>query len=160
MDVAKEVATFTAQGKVSIKTSSQGRSGRFSWESFDARSGQSHYVLEVWGPLGQGRTRLAGTDDQLTITQGGKLLAQGASYQIMLEHLGWSVPLTVLDSWIKGIPHPQLPHDELAAEIGERSFTQAQWQVTLSRFEENYPTRISATRGALRVLLVSKVHQT
>ncbi|MEM7098465.1 MAG: outer membrane lipoprotein LolB [Pseudomonadota bacterium] len=156
LDVGETQPDFVSSGKVSLKTPNQARSGRFSWEEYRADANGVHYVLEVWGPLGQGRTRLAGTDEFLEIIQNGKILAQGESQLLMLEHLGWSVPLDVLSAWIKGAPHPDTPFDEMATEPGARLFNQARWQVTLSRFEGVHPTRISAVRGTLKVLLVSR----
>ena len=149
---------FEIQGKVSIVAQQKGRSARFKWQQY------AHgVVIEVWGPLGQGRVRMQGNDRAMVLTRGEEVVASGQSKQVMQDNLGWYLPIDVLSSWLIGMPHP-----DFAAKIvdpGNDSshpvvFIQAGWQVTLDRFQafahRRAPTKIQAIRPGYKVTLVTK----
>ena len=93
---------FRLRGKIGVRggPKSDGFSASFYW----AQAGDS-YVIELWGPLGQGRTRLRGDGDTLTITDArGTTLAGDVPETLMSEQLGWSAPVSVLGYWVRGRP--------------------------------------------------------
>lgn len=144
---------FRVTGKFGVRDGDDGYSARFTWaQSFDA------YDIEVWGPLGQGRTRLSGDSNRMTVLQGEEVLAVGTPEEVMAASLGWSVPIGVLPAWIRGRPHRQLAFGEVVRDAEDRfvEFVQAGWQVELSRYadEEENPGRIVATRGDRRVTVI------
>ena len=145
---------FSTGGKISIRQGTKGSSGRFSFEQYD-----TSIALEVWGPLGQGRTRLAGNEQRLQLTQGDKTLAAGPAAELMQQQLGWYVPLNVFSAWLQGQPHPDFPVDWRLQDSQQQRFVQLDWEVEFSRFgsaPEGQPGRISATKQGLRVLLVTR----
>lgn len=122
---------FAAKGKLGIKMGGEGYSANFSWQQF-ARG----YSIEVWGPLGQGRTRLWGDTVHMQVIRGGELLAAGPPEVVMQAHLGWSAPIHVLPDWIRGQPDPSLAVAAAVRENGGRltQFEQAGWLVNFDRF--------------------------
>ena len=156
---------FEVAGKVSVRTDQQARSGRFIWRQF-----ADFMELEVWGPLGQGRVRLVGTERAITVTQGDRVLAQGDASLVMYEQLGWYVPLPVFNAWLQGAHHEDYDYvpvpPQATPTVGDTGrpqadvlFSQLGWQVHLSRFElrggELRPGRISAHKDGLKVLVVA-----
>lgn len=150
---------FAAQGKFGIKDDETGYSARFNWRHY--RRG---YEIEVWGPLGQGRTQLRGNAALMQVRRGDKILTQGAPEQVMLANLGWTVPIAVLPAWIQGFPATQLPYAAAVLDDQGRytAFDQAGWQVTLQRYKArstaplglSTPTRIVALNGMRKVTVV------
>jgi outer membrane lipoprotein LolB len=150
---------FTANGKFGISSAAEGYSARFSWRHY-----ADGYDIEVWGPLGQGRTRLRGDDGYMQVLRGQENLAEGTPEQVMFSHLGWSVPVGVLPHWIQGYPAPQMPYAD--AELDEQGrytgFMQSGWQVSLERYlqragvgpEVLTPGRIVARNGLRKVTVV------
>ena len=122
---------FVAVGKFGIKDEETGYSARYSWRHY--RHG---YDIEVWGPLGQGRTLLRGDTQLMQVRRGDEILAQGAPEEVMLANLGWTVPIAVLPAWIQGFPATQLPHAAAVLDDEGRylAFDQAGWQVSLQRY--------------------------
>ncbi len=150
---------FAADGKFGIKDDENGYSARFSWRHY-----QDGYDIEVWGPLGQGRTLLRGDVERMQVRRGDEILAQGAPEQVMAANLGWSVPIAVLPAWIQGFPSTTLPHaGAVLDDLGRyTAFDQAGWRVSLQRytsrpaapFEHTTPARIVATSGSRKVTVV------
>ena len=143
--------TFEISGKFGIRDGSEGYSARFNWQQ-----SQHGYVIEVWGPLGQGRTRLEGDEALMRVLRGDQLIAQGEPEMVMAANLGWSVPINVLPSWIGGTPHAQLRFSEVVFDADGRyvEFVQAGWQVSLSRYQTTRPARIVARKGTRKVTVI------
>jgi outer membrane lipoprotein LolB len=98
---------FAVQGKLGVRQGSEGFSSNFSWhqtaEGFD---------IELWGPLGQGRTRLQGNADggvRIT-TARGEVYEEPDTTEAMRRWFGMAVPLDALQHWIRGLPAPAHGH--------------------------------------------------
>lgn len=147
---------FEVLGKIGVRDAERGYSAQFNWRQYlDA------YQVEVWGPLGQGRTRLEGRSESATmlVWRGDELLGRGAPEQIMMANLGWSMPVDVLPFWMRGQPHGQIPLvDEVRDESGRFvEFSQAGWQVEMSRYatlQARTPGRIVARQADRAITLV------
>jgi outer membrane lipoprotein LolB len=126
------VADFDVSGKFSIRGGGQPVSARFRWLQRGAG-----YDLELWGPFGQGRRRLTGDDQQLTLLDGrGAVLASGPVEAVMAQQLGWSFPIGMLSYWVRG----QIAPGSRSAIIEQdpdgllRRFEQAGWTLSYPRY--------------------------
>jgi outer membrane lipoprotein LolB len=149
---------FEISGKFGIRDGDEGYSARFNWQ-------QSHdgYAIEVWGPLGQGRTRLEGDEAMMQVLRGREVVAQGEPEMVMAASLGWSVPIHVLPAWIGGEPAADIHFAEVVYDAEGRyaEFVQAGWQVSLTRYQQptaegalSRPARIVAEKGARKVTVI------
>lgn len=133
---------FVAEGKLAVRDGAESHSGNFRWQ----QSGDG-YRVEVWGPLGQGRTQFSGNAQDMRVLQGQKLLARGRPEDIMAAHVGWSIPVDLLPGWLRG----DGVRDDLAdIEVDG-------WWVSFSAFQgegdRRSPRRIRATRGDRRIVV-------
>ena len=154
-------ADFRLRGKIGVRDDT-GNGTAFS-ASFDWVQAGSAYAIELWGPFGQGRTRLDGDDSTLTVTDGrGAVLAGESPQALMREHLGWSAPVNVLQHWIRGRPAPGHRANvlDLDADGRAKRFEQLGWTVELSRWRDSVagpvPGRVRATRQDRRITIVCK----
>ena len=154
-------ADFRLRGKIGVRDQSP-TGGSFS-ASFDWIQAGDAFAIELWGPLGQGRTRLTGDDQTLTVTDArGVTLAGESPEALMQEHLGWSAPVNVLQYWVRGRLAPRLRANGLDrdAEGNLTGFQQLGWAVELSRWQQSaagpVPGRIRATRHGRRITVVCK----
>ena len=154
-------ADFRVRGKIGVRDQSSA-DGSFS-ASFDWIQAGDAFAIELWGPLGQGRTRLTGDDKALTVTDAhGVTLAGKSPEALMQEHLGWSAPVNVLQYWIRGRLAPGQPANALDRNAAGRltRFKQLGWAVELSRWREGsagpVPGRVRATRHGRRITVVCK----
>ena len=95
---------FHLEGRLAVRGADDAMSASFVWDHF-----AEHFEIELWGLLGQGRTRLTGEAGALTIfTPRGDVVADGDAELLMQRELGWSVPLEVLPDWVQGRPSRSL----------------------------------------------------
>lgn len=134
---------FVLRGKLGVVQQDESFSARFYW-----RQSGPNFVIDLWGPLGQGRVGLAGNDRLLELQDGdGTLISQGPPDIVMQQHLGWSLPLSVLPEWVQGRPAAGLPVDDPVYDADGRlaSFGQLSWRVELERYQRVDPVREAAT---------------
>jgi outer membrane lipoprotein LolB len=147
---------FQIVGKIGVKQGPEGYSANFDWR----QQTRNRYTIEVWGPLGQGRTQLEGDLTSMQVRRGGQLLALGRPEEVMQAHLGWSIPLDVLPAWIRGRPAAQWAvADVRYDDDGEYAlFSQANWSVALSRFalHDNLrtPSRVIAIQDEKKITVI------
>ncbi len=160
---------FLMRGKLGVAYPADSFSARFLWQQ--RRDG---FAIDLWGPLGQGRVQLVGDARALELRQGdGTLVDRGPAEQVMLRHLGWSLPLSVLPQWARGRPAGSHPVSARQRDEAGRlaAFEQLGWSVELDRYQAVaanppaagaqvpdtagtfLPHRITATRGDYRVRL-------
>ena len=102
--VVPEAADFRVLGKIGVVEGARAFSARFNWAQTGAR-----YDIALWGPLGQGSTRLRGDSEQVEIVgKGGRPVLTGHPETVMRRRLGWSLPLAVLPWWMSGQPAPEV----------------------------------------------------
>lgn len=153
-------ADFRLRGKIGVR--GVDGEGAFS-ASFDWVQAGDAYRIELWGPFGHGRVRLAGNSRGVTITDArGRSVSEQAPEVLMERELGWSVPVRALRHWVRGSPAPGQAVTGSRKGEGERltRFEQRGWVVKLSRWRDHgaggLPGRIVATQPGRRVTVVCK----
>lgn len=150
---------FNLRGKIGVVEGNESFSARILWQQRE-----EVFSIDLWGPLGQGRVRLAGDGDYLELSDAdGSLLDSGRAEAVMARQLGWSLPLGVLPHWVRGRPAPGVPATGETRDAENRlvGFSQLDWQVELERLEtvagaepgQFLPHRLTARRGPYRVRL-------
>lgn len=118
---------FETLGKLALRGPNESLSVRFRWLQTGER-----YDLELWGPFGQGRTRLVGDTEQMAVLDGrGQVLSQGLPEVVVRQQIGWDLPLLALVSWAQGKPTDRAPVAEASRdEQGRyRAFKQENWLI-------------------------------
>lgn len=147
------MSDFAIEGKLAVRFQDKNQAANFRWRQTDGR-----YEVEMWGLLGQGRSRLHGTASQLTVSRGEQVLAVGRPRTVMLEHLGFSLPIAVLSSWLAGQP-AETGNNRVLDEQGRLvGFSERGWQVILSKYRQIsgqnskfQPSRIVATQDEQKI---------
>ncbi|MEM1433168.1 MAG: lipoprotein insertase outer membrane protein LolB [Pseudomonadota bacterium] len=144
---------FTVIGKLSVRGAGDPVSARFRWDQLGP-----DFTVELWGPFGQGRRRLAGSDGKIDLLDGqGGILTSGPAAEIMRRNLGFELPLDSLRYWIQGQPDPALPVQSLAADPNRTaavSFRQSEWLIELlERDPDGRPRRVRASGRGYEVRL-------
>jgi len=160
---------FTSQGKLSLRPQGdskiKGFTANYRWQQVGER-----YDLELWGALGQGRTRITGTARQIEIVDGtGRRVKSRNPERLLKRHLGWSLPLSVLPYWLQGQPAPAPPTPAASRmrfqPSGDlASLNQIDWALEFSRYsvvtgltrQERLPGRVRATSDQLKLTVVAR----
>lgn len=150
---------FVVSGRIAVRTAADGFSGSFRWHNQ-----ADGFDIELWGPMGQGRSRLVGNATSVTL-----YAADGAIYMepdadtAMRRWLGADVPVAALTHWIKGAPAPGMRVDEKTTDAtGDLTgLSQHRWQLAFDRYQAHdsdrrLPGRVIAEKGPVRVTLLPK----
>lgn len=156
--VTGDGSMFRVDGRLGVRHDGGAFSATFVWTQWRDR-----YEIEFWGPLGSGRTRLAGDADSLTIDDArGRRIAGGDAEALMRAELGWYVPMEALAWWIRGAPSPSFDWTEERRDAGGRlsAFSQLAWRVRIDRWTRTgagpAPARLRAERGGDRITVICK----
>lgn len=143
--------TFDLRGRFSVVEGDRARTGSFFW-----RQRANGFEAELWGPLGQGRTRLIGSGRALRLLNArGETVASGDAEALMQRELGWAAPLNAFGSWLTGEPAPGLP----LRRQGD-AFEQLGWRVRVTAWrqvgERTLPRRLEAHRRGVRIVVACR----
>lgn len=142
-------------GSIRVRDGEESHSSRIRWEQQ-----QERYRINLWGTFNAGATEIIGEPDRVTITRGGeKPVTTRSPERMVYRELGYELPVSHLDYWLKGIPVPDHPAQ---TQFGENDqlleLRQAGWHIRYLGYEahhpETLPVRIRVERGPLRVDLV------
>ncbi len=140
-------------GKIGLRTNSDAHSAYINWhqcgDSFDIR---------LSGPLGQGSARLLGNRIGVRLqTQGEEAIYAASAEQLMEQYLGWSLPVSQLAYWMRGIPSPHFTFE--ASDTGQH-FSQQGWQLDFPKLTQidgyQLPSKTTAEQAPYKVSLLIK----
>ena len=143
---------FDLTGKIGVRGAGQSFSARFRWQQADER-----YRIELWGPLGQGRTLLNGDLTGIEIADAsGAVIDRGEIRGVMERQLGWYLPLEAMPVWVQGQLLAGAPVSGLERDAAGRlaSFEQLGWRLAIDRAADGQPKRLTAEDGVYRVRIV------
>ncbi len=132
------ISHWELNGKLGIRTSDESGSASLKWAQQFA-----NYQINLSGPLGQKRMIITGTPDKVRLEQSGSDALEAKSAEALIkEAAGWTLPVTQLTYWVRGVPAPKqritwLQQNEsgLIAQL-----QQGGWSITYSNYK-NYPLR-------------------
>ncbi|WP_110648356.1 lipoprotein insertase outer membrane protein LolB [Salinicola peritrichatus] len=146
--------TWTLAGKVGLRTPDDNTSANLDWTQ-----SPNHYRMLISGPFGTGRSVLEGREGAVTLTTGDGRFEAASPEALMQQQLGWSLPISALDYWVRGLPAPGAPHDETADELGfPKELRQAGWVIDYRDWTYAgslwLPSRLVMTYDDIRAILV------
>jgi len=152
-----DVGGFVVKGRMAVRHGDDGFSSSFLWQH-----AKGHDEIDLWGPMGQGHSRLVGGEDDVTVyTAKGDVFHEHDTNAAMQKWLGFALPVGALTHWIRGEPAPGYPVDsQTLAESGELlTLDQLTWRLDFSDYRIfeaglRLPMRIIATRGDTKVTLI------
>lgn len=128
---------------------------------------QDHFSMVIEAPFGQGVIRIesnfsADKDQQFKLTLADGNYRLGATPdELLVKLLGWSIPVTGLKSWIKGLPQPDIESNYEIDGFGRlKSLQQNGWLVNyLGYFSaqnqaQQLPKRLYLKHNNVRIKIV------
>ena len=144
-------------GKVGIRAPKDSGSATLFW-----LQRQDYYDIRLSGPLGRGAARLTGRPGNVTLEVANQGRYEASSPEELLgEQLGWSLPVSHLVWWVRGLPAPgSKSRVALNADSRLGQLEQDGWKIEyLSYVEQNgfwLPERVKLHGKDLDVTLVVK----
>lgn len=148
---------WALSGRLAISDGKDGGSGSLSW-SQDGEAIQ----MSFRGALGKGAWQLQSDVNgaRLELANGTINYAPSVS-ELVLEHVGWKVPVDALNWWIKGLAQPGKWEARILDEQGHlMQLEQSGWEVKFANYsgsaDASLPGKMTARRGPYLVKMVVK----
>jgi len=141
--------SWVLQGRLAVVDEKESFSASINWRHQAAAD-----VIELSGPLAQGKVLITVSPDSVSIDDGDSPRRyQGDVNLIISEQLGVNIPVTALKYWVLGVNDPQQPYIELAD-----GFMQNGWLIKFAELQpvggELLPKKITALNQKTRVKLI------
>lgn len=153
-DALRQVEEWSIKGRIAIRTEREAGAGALYWSQR-----RDEYRVRVAAPLGGGTYELAG-DGSGGILRAPHQVVRGEDAAALLQRqTGLRLPMADLAHWIKGIPAPARPIDQLELDENNRlrDLAQAGWTVRYKRYLDvgglNLPGRLDLSNEHVRVRL-------
>lgn len=147
-----QLEDWRLSGKLGIRGEQISQSAYLNWQQCG-----DNFDIRISGPLGQGAARLQGDKEHVLLDQGKQSHQASSPEQLLQQQLGWSLPVSQLKYWIRGIPSPDSSYRSKPEQSG---FEQAGWLVSYSRLQQlegrTLPDRATATHPRLKITLLLK----
>ncbi|WP_110665637.1 lipoprotein insertase outer membrane protein LolB [Salinicola halophilus] len=117
--------TWEIAGKVGLRTPDDSTSANLDWSQTP-----QHYRMLISGPFGTGRSVLEGREGSVELTTGDGTFTAASPEALMQQQLGWSLPISALDYWVRGLPAPGTAFETTPDELGfPKALQQAGWRI-------------------------------
>lgn len=156
----ERLQTWELNGKVGLRTPEDSTSANLDW-----RQTPYHFRMLLSGPAGSGRSVLEGREGRVSLTTGEGRFEAESPEELLQQEMGWSLPVSDLPHWIRGLPADDRPHrmtqDNLAFPA---TLEQDGWTIDYRRWTRTgglwLPSRVIMSYDDLRVTLVVTRWQT
>ena len=155
-DQLQELDSWELRGRVNVRYDNESHTPRIIWLQQSAE-----YHIRLWGTFNAGATEIVGRPGFVTMENDGQTLSANSPEDLILEQLGYELPVSQLNYWIKGLPAPgsdaQLAFNELNQLT---TIQQADWTINLSDMRQygavSLPRRVELTRprNAIRLRFI------
>ncbi|EPC03767.1 hypothetical protein L861_00290 [Litchfieldella anticariensis FP35 = DSM 16096] len=150
----EQLDRWTLAGKVGLRTPQDTTSANLDWAQYPG-----YYRMLISGPFGSGRNLLEGREGRVTLNTSEGRFEATSPEALMEQQLGWSLPISALDHWVRGLPAPGAHYERESDELGyPTQLQQAGWQIDYRDWEHAdglwLPRRLVMTYDELRATLV------
>lgn len=89
------------RGRVNVRYENESHTPRILW-----RQRNRNYDIRLWGSFNAGNTRITGDPNGVILESDGEVLSAETPEELILEQLGYELPVSHLEYWIRGLPAP------------------------------------------------------
>lgn len=155
---AISVTHWDLSAKVALRWRGGAENASLSWSQRDGRS-----EVDLSGPFGAGAVRIVHENSSLQVVRGGeRRIYDSSTPETLAAATGWPIPVDALRFWLRGLPDPAQPLQELKLDDGRaREIHQGGWVISYAVYTAagagTLPGRLTLTRAAddIRLRLVN-----
>lgn len=151
----ESLSSWEFTGSINVRDANEAHSSRIRWN----QQGEL-YRINLWGTFNIGATEINGRPGEVRIDQQGEApIVTESPEEMLYERIGYELPVTELNYWIRGIPAPG-PSQALEFADNQQllSFEQQGWRVEYLGYtnagRETLPNRIRIQKDPLRLDLI------
>ncbi|HBX36825.1 MAG TPA: outer membrane lipoprotein LolB [Pseudohongiella sp.] len=150
--VLQQIERWEFTGSINVRDAEEAHTSRIRWQQDKER-----YRINLWGTFNIGATEINGQPGYVRIEQQGEdPVITDSPEELLYQQIGYELPVTELNYWIRGIPAPGEAHDLSFGETSQLlQFQQSGWQINYMGYTnfgtETLPTRIRIQKSPLRL---------
>ena len=155
-DQLQELDSWELRGRVNVRYDNESHTPRIIWLQQNV-----DYNIRLWGTFNAGATEIVGRPGFVTMENDGQTLSANSPEDLILEQLGYELPVSQLNYWIKGLPAPESEAQLVFNELNQlTTIQQADWTINLSDMRQygalSLPRRVELTRprNAIRLRFI------
>ncbi len=125
-ELLQELDSWQFRGRIDVRYNNDSDTPRIQWQQQD-----QEYRIRLWGTFNAGNTLITGRTGSVTMESRGETITASSPEQLILQQLGYELPVSYLEYWIKGLPAPGERAELEFNELNQLSLIrQADWTVT------------------------------
>lgn len=145
-DLLQQLDSWELRGRVDVRYNNDSHTPNIQW-----RQQESDYRIRLWGTLNAGATLIEGRPGFVTMENDGETVNASSPEDLILQQLGYELPVSYLEYWIKGLPAPGNRAELEFNELNQLTLIrQADWTVTYTDPRQygalSLPARMELTR--------------
>lgn len=122
----EELGTWQLRGRINVRYNDENHTPRIQWQQLS-----DEYNIRLWGAFNAGNTRIIGKAGSVTMQHNGELFRAESPEDLILQQLGYELPVSYLGYWIRGLAAPQSNADMTFNELNQISLiTQDEWKIS------------------------------
>ena len=146
-DQLRQLDSWQLSGRVNIRYDNESHTPRIRWAQQ-----KLEYQIRLWGTFNAGNTLIVGRPGYVTMQQNGDILTATSPEDLILQQLGYELPVSFLEYWIKGLPAPDTPAELIFNELNQLThLSQFGWSVSYTDPRQygaiSLPRRVELTRS-------------
>ncbi|NKB33931.1 MAG: outer membrane lipoprotein LolB [Pseudomonadales bacterium] len=125
-ELLEELGAWQLIGRVNVRYNEENDTPRIRWQQLN-----SEYTIRLWGTFNVGSTRIIGQPGTVSMEHDGEIFRANSPEDLILQQLGYELPVSYLEYWIRGLPAPDLNADMSFNELNQLSLmTQDGWSIS------------------------------
>ncbi len=121
----QDLQSWQLRGRVNVRYDNESHTPRIIW-----RQENLNYNIRLWGTFNAGNTTIEGRPGFVTLEQEDTVLTANSPEDLILQQLGYELPVSYLEYWIRGLPAPNSQADLAFNELNQLSqLNQDGWTV-------------------------------
>ena len=145
-DQLQELDSWELRGRVNVRYDNESHTPRINWLQQNV-----DYHIQLWGTLNMGRTLIVGRPGYVSLENEGETVDASSPEELILRQMGYELPISQLNYWIKGLPSPDSGFRLSFNELNQlTTIEQADWTINLSDMRQygqvSLPRRVELTR--------------
>ncbi|MFB1037337.1 MAG: lipoprotein insertase outer membrane protein LolB [Sinobacterium sp.] len=147
--------TWLIEGKIAFRGPSNNNSGYLKWQQTN-----DSYAIRVHGPLGQGNREINGNGSYIELSLPAGTVSSDQPEQFLYEQTGWTLPISELRYWVKGLAAPSLGITHIKQDIYITKLSQNGWDISYSKHQLInsvwLPGKIIISKDLYKVIILAK----
>lgn len=121
----ESLESWRLRGRVNVRYQGDSHTPRIDWQQ-----DRSDYRIRLWGTFNAGNTLIEGSENGVSLDSQGRTSQAATPEGLILRELGYELPVSSLNYWIKGLPAPDSRYNLAFDELNRLSeLTQEGWLI-------------------------------